>query len=42
MLAPWSRADGRDAARGDRHADRDGDAELAAWNAVLADLAGGR
>ncbi|MDD7940838.1 hypothetical protein PHK61_20660 [Actinomycetospora lutea] len=36
------RADGRDATRRDRHADRDGDAELAAWNRMLADLARGR
>lgn len=39
LLVQWSRADQRDAARRDRHADRDGDAELAAWNAMLADLA---
>lgn len=42
LLVQWSRADGRDAARRDRHADRDGDAELAAWNRMLADLARGR
>ncbi|PVZ03893.1 cytochrome c oxidase assembly protein [Actinomycetospora cinnamomea] len=42
LLVQWSRADQRDAARRDRHADRDGDAELAAWNAILADLSRGR
>ena len=42
LLVQWSRADQRDATRRDRHADRDGDAELAAWNAMLADLARGR
>jgi putative copper resistance protein D len=31
----WSRSDQRDAQRGDRAADRDGDAELAAYNAML-------
>jgi cytochrome c oxidase assembly factor CtaG/putative copper export protein len=33
----WSRSDARDAKRGDRKADRDGDAELAAYNAMLAE-----
>ncbi|MHC1560701.1 cytochrome c oxidase assembly protein [Actinomycetospora sp. C-140] len=42
LLVQWSRADQRDAARRDRHAERDGDAELAAWNAMLADLSRGR
>jgi cytochrome c oxidase assembly factor CtaG len=42
LLMQWSRADRRDADRRDRHADRDGDEELAAWNAMLADLARGR
>ncbi|GLZ48490.1 hypothetical protein Acsp06_46750 [Actinomycetospora sp. NBRC 106375] len=42
LLVQWSRADQRDAARRDRHADRDGDAELEAWNAMLADLSRGR
>ena len=42
LLVQWSRADQRDATRRDRHADRDGDADLAAWNAMLADLARGR
>lgn len=32
----WSRHDARDAKRGDRKADRDGEAELAAYNAMLA------
>jgi putative copper resistance protein D len=31
----WNRSDERDAHRGDRAADRDGDAELAAYNAML-------
>ncbi len=35
----WSRSDERRARRGDRHADRTGDAELAAYNAHLAELA---
>ncbi len=40
MLAiRWSRDDARLAKRSDRAADRDGDAELAAYNAMLADLA---
>ncbi|GAA4914815.1 putative copper resistance protein D [Actinomycetospora succinea] len=42
LLVQWSRADSRDATRRDRHADRDGDAELAAWNRMLADLSRGR
>lgn len=33
----WSRSDARDAKRSDRAADRDGDAELLAYNAMLAD-----
>jgi cytochrome c oxidase assembly factor CtaG/putative copper export protein len=33
----WSRSDTRDAKRSDRRADRDGDAELAAYNAMLAE-----
>ena len=32
----WSRSDARDAKRGDRQADRDGDAELTAYNEMLA------
>ncbi|WP_395638245.1 cytochrome c oxidase assembly protein [Pseudolysinimonas sp.] len=31
----WGRSDARDAKRGDRQADRDGDAELAEYNAML-------
>ena len=39
LLVQWSRHDEREGARHDRHADRDGDADLAAYNAMLADLA---
>ncbi|WP_232662638.1 cytochrome c oxidase assembly protein [Pseudonocardia sp. TRM90224] len=39
LLVQWSREDARDAARHDRKADRDGDADLTAYNAMLADLA---
>ena len=35
----WSRADDREALRTDRQADRDGDAELTAYNAYLAKMA---
>lgn len=35
----WSRADGRESKRLDRKADRDGDADLEAWNAMLAERA---
>ncbi len=35
----WSRADGRESKRRDRKADRDGEADLAAWNAMLAERA---
>jgi cytochrome c oxidase assembly factor CtaG len=35
----WSRSDEREARRGDRAADRDADAELVAYNAMLHDLA---
>ena len=35
----WSRTDERAQRRGDRHADRTGDAELEAYNAKLAQLA---
>ncbi len=35
----WSRADGRETKRLDRRADRDGDADLEAWNSMLADRA---
>jgi len=35
----WSRADGREMKRLDRRADRDGDADLEAWNSMLAERA---
>jgi putative copper resistance protein D len=35
----WSRADGRESKRSDRKADRDGEADLVAWNAMLAERA---
>ncbi|WP_407648874.1 cytochrome c oxidase assembly protein [Actinacidiphila epipremni] len=41
LLVQWARSDSRAAARGDRQAERDDDAELAAYNAYLARLAGG-
>ncbi len=39
LLVQWSRSDTRAARRYDRAADRDDDAELAAYNAMLAELA---
>ncbi len=39
LLVQWSRHDEREGARHDRRADRDGDSELATYNAMLADLA---
>jgi putative copper resistance protein D len=39
VAVQWSREDERVARRRDRAADRDGDADLAAYNAMLADLA---
>jgi cytochrome c oxidase assembly factor CtaG/putative copper export protein len=39
LLVQWSRSDRRTARRLDRAADRDDDAELAAYNAMLAELA---
>jgi len=39
LAVQWSRADDREAKRRDRAADRDGDAELAAYNTMLAKLA---
>ena len=39
LLVQWSRSDQRTARRLDRAADRDDDAELAAYNAMLAELA---
>ena len=41
MLVQWSREDERSARRDDRRADADGDAELAAYNAMLRQLAAG-
>ena len=38
LLVQWARADERDARRTDRRADVDGDADLAAYNAMLAQL----
>jgi cytochrome c oxidase assembly factor CtaG/putative copper export protein len=38
LVQQWSTSDARDAKRYDRAADRDGDAELAAYNAMLAKL----
>ncbi len=40
LLVQWQRSDRRDAVRMDRAAERDNDAELAAYNAMLAQLAG--
>ncbi|WP_020673731.1 cytochrome c oxidase assembly protein [Amycolatopsis nigrescens] len=42
LLAQWARHDEREAARADRHADQDGDGDLAAYNEMLAKLAGTR
>jgi putative copper resistance protein D len=39
LAMQWTRSDDREARRRDRAADRDGDAELNAYNAMLADLA---
>jgi cytochrome c oxidase assembly factor CtaG/putative copper export protein len=41
MLVQWARQDERSARRDDRRADADGDAELAAYNAMLRQLAAG-
>jgi cytochrome c oxidase assembly factor CtaG/putative copper export protein len=41
LLVQWSRQDERSARRADRRADNDGDAELAAYNAMLNRLASG-
>ena len=38
LLVQWSRSDQRTAKRLDRAADRDHDADLAAYNAMLAEL----
>ncbi|GAA1283039.1 bifunctional copper resistance protein CopD/cytochrome c oxidase assembly protein [Saccharothrix xinjiangensis] len=40
LLVQWARSDGRDARRADRRADADGDAELAAYNAMLRKMSG--
>ncbi|MDN5749377.1 MAG: cytochrome c oxidase assembly protein, partial [Pseudonocardia sp.] len=40
LLVGWSRDDAREAARHDRRADADGEADLAAYNAMLARLSG--
>lgn len=40
LVAQWARADERLARRSDRQADRDGDAELTAYNAMLREMAG--
>jgi putative membrane protein len=42
LLVQWAAAERRAAARSDRKAERDDDAELTAYNAYLARLAGGR
>lgn len=39
LLVQWARADEREARRADRRADADGDAELAAYNRMLSQLA---
>lgn len=41
LLVQWARSDERTARRLDRAADRDDDADLAAYNAMLAQLARG-
>ena len=38
MAVQWSRSDDREARRVDRQADRDGDADLNAYNAYLSRL----
>lgn len=38
VVLTWSRSDSREAARSDRQADRDNDAELAAYNAMFSQL----
>ncbi len=40
LLVQWSRSDAREARRSDRKAEVDGDADLAAYNAMLAQLSG--
>ncbi|MFD1720536.1 cytochrome c oxidase assembly protein [Amnibacterium endophyticum] len=41
VAVSWARSDDREARRRDRHADRTGDADLAAYNAMLGRLGGG-
>jgi cytochrome c oxidase assembly factor CtaG len=41
VLVQWARSDERTASRLDRAADRDDDAELTAYNAMLTELARG-
>jgi putative copper resistance protein D len=40
LLVQWARSDDRDARRMDRRADADGDADLAAYNAMLKKMSG--
>ncbi|HEX6343212.1 cytochrome c oxidase assembly protein [Umezawaea sp.] len=40
LLVQWARSDNRDARRSDRRADGDGDADLAAYNAMLKKMSG--
>jgi putative copper resistance protein D len=42
LLVQWARSDDRDARRMDRRADADGDADLAAYNAMLKKMSGER
>ena len=42
VAVQWSRSDERESRRRDRAADRDGDADLTAYNAMLADKGRGR
>ncbi|MDQ4117250.1 MAG: cytochrome c oxidase assembly protein, partial [Actinomycetota bacterium] len=42
LIVQWSREDTRTAVRRDRQADRDGDADLKAYNEMLAKLRSGR
>jgi len=42
LLVQWARSDNRDARRSDRRADGDGDADLAAYNAMLKKMSGSK
>ncbi|MFD9738316.1 cytochrome c oxidase assembly protein [Umezawaea sp. NPDC059074] len=42
LLVQWARSDNRDARRSDRRADGDGDADLAAYNAMLRKMSGSK